>query len=38
MAPQVADVLAAELGRDERWKTEQVERYRKLAQDCLMTG
>jgi glycerol-3-phosphate dehydrogenase len=36
MAPKVADVLAAELGKDAQWKQVQVESYRRLAESCLM--
>jgi glycerol-3-phosphate dehydrogenase len=31
MAPRVAELLAAELGRDEAWAAGQVEAYRHLA-------
>lgn len=30
-APRVADLMAAELGRDEEWKRDQVERFARLA-------
>jgi glycerol-3-phosphate dehydrogenase len=34
-APRVADLLAAELGRDARWQAEQVAAYRELARSYL---
>lgn len=37
-APRVAELLAAELGRDEAWQREQVTAYRRLAQDHLLGG
>ena len=37
IAPRVARLLAAELGRDERWIAEQVERFTVLAQQYLLT-
>lgn len=36
MAPKVADILAAELGRDERWKRDQLQTYQRLARGYLM--
>jgi len=36
MAPAVAALLAAELGRDEGWQEEQVEAYGKLARGYLV--
>jgi glycerol-3-phosphate dehydrogenase len=35
-APRVADVMAAELGRDDVWKRTQIERYAALARGYLM--
>ena len=35
-APLVAGLMAAELGRDNRWKSEAVEEYTKLAQGYLL--
>ncbi len=37
MAPEVARLLAGELGRDEAWQQEQVEEYRSLAARYLLT-
>jgi glycerol-3-phosphate dehydrogenase len=34
-APVVAELMAAELGRDDRWQAEQVAKYRTLASDYL---
>ncbi|WP_119078732.1 glycerol-3-phosphate dehydrogenase/oxidase [Chitinophaga alhagiae] len=31
IAPQVADIMAAELGKDEQWKTQQVRSFEALA-------
>ena len=31
MAPKVASLMAAELGRDAQWETEQIESFRKLS-------
>src|SRR5205823_3754037 len=31
MAPRVAELLAAELGRDEQWREDQIARFRSLA-------
>ena len=31
MAPRVADLMAAELGRDARWQTEQIEQFNAIA-------
>jgi glycerol-3-phosphate dehydrogenase len=31
MAPRVASIMARELGRDTRWETDQVDRYKELA-------
>ncbi|MFZ7126234.1 MAG: FAD-dependent oxidoreductase [Desulfobacterales bacterium] len=36
MAPKVADVLSSELGRDDRWRQEQVDAFRRLAQGYVM--
>ena len=36
MAPRVASLLAAELGRDEAWEREQVEAYAALAEGYLV--
>lgn len=36
IAPQVANWLAGELGRDEKWRREQVASYRKLAERYLV--
>jgi glycerol-3-phosphate dehydrogenase len=38
MAPRVAAVVAAELGRDAGWEREQVEAYRELARGYLVPG
>src|SRR5690606_34320449 len=38
MAPRVAALLAAELGRDEGWQREQVAAYEELAGGYLLTG
>ena len=38
MAPEVARILAAELGRDKRWEAEQVRGYTELARGYLLTG
>lgn len=35
-AEQVADLMAAELGRDKQWRTDQVRQYRALAGDYLL--
>jgi glycerol-3-phosphate dehydrogenase len=35
-APLVAELMAAELGRDNRWKSKAVEEYAKLAQGYLL--
>ena len=37
-APAVARILAAELGRDERWEQTQVDEYRALASGYLVGG
>jgi glycerol-3-phosphate dehydrogenase len=36
MAPRVADLLARELGRDERWQRGQVQAFQKTAQNYLL--
>jgi len=36
-APEVARVMAKELGKDEAWQKDQVERYLKLAESYLVT-
>jgi glycerol-3-phosphate dehydrogenase len=36
MAPQVAELMARELGKDDRWKAEQVEAFRDLAQHYIV--
>ena len=36
MAPEAAKLLAAELGRDERWQDEQVAEFTELAQNYLL--
>src|SRR5205814_7915005 len=38
MAPAVAKLLAAELGRDERWEADQVRQFTSIAQGYLVTG
>lgn len=38
MAPRVAELMAAELGRDARWQAEQVESFSALAQGYLPHG
>jgi glycerol-3-phosphate dehydrogenase len=35
MAPRVADILARELGRDEKWRAGQVEAFNQIAQGFL---
>jgi glycerol-3-phosphate dehydrogenase len=35
MAPRVAGLLARELGRDDNWKTAQVQTFRATAQNYL---
>jgi len=37
MAEPVADLLAAELGRDEEWKKQQVSAYKELAKGYIVT-
>ena len=37
MAPRVADLLARELGRDEGWRSAQVEAFHELAMGYLIT-
>ncbi|HYO13230.1 MAG TPA: glycerol-3-phosphate dehydrogenase/oxidase [Thermoanaerobaculia bacterium] len=37
IAPRVAEILAAELGRDEAWQHRQVEEYRELAKGYVLT-
>ena len=37
MAPRVAELLAAELGRDEAWQAEQVTQFTALARGYLLT-
>ncbi|WNJ20981.1 glycerol-3-phosphate dehydrogenase/oxidase [Pontibacter sp. G13] len=36
MAPEVADIMAKELGKDDDWKTSQIDRYRELAQGYIL--
>jgi glycerol-3-phosphate dehydrogenase len=36
MAPRVADLLARELGRDERWQRGQVQAFQETAQNYLL--
>ena len=38
MAPRVAQILADELGRDERWRDSQVQIFQELAQGYLVKG
>ena len=38
MAPRVAELMAAELGRDADWQARQVEAFTDLAQQYLLTG
>jgi len=38
MAPEVARITAAELGRDEDWQRGQVERFTKLARGYFPAG
>lgn len=38
MAPRVAELLAAELGRDQAWQESQVDAYRALARGYLIEG
>ncbi len=38
MAPKVADLIAAELGRDEAWKQKQVEEFGKVTERFFVTG
>jgi len=35
MAPQVAHIMAVELGRDEDWEKQQVSDFRELARSYL---
>ena len=35
-APKVAELLARELGRDEQWKTAQVEQFSKIAENYVL--
>lgn len=35
VAPEVARLLASELGKDEKWQNQQVEQFRKLAQNYI---
>ena len=35
MAPEVAKLMASELGRDERWQKEQVAQFTAMAQSYL---
>lgn len=37
MAPEVAQLMAAELGYDEQWQTEQVNEYKELAGGYILT-
>ncbi len=37
MAPRVAELLAGELGRDGRWKQEQVAAFRQIARNYLLS-
>ncbi|HVR28542.1 MAG TPA: glycerol-3-phosphate dehydrogenase/oxidase [Thermoanaerobaculia bacterium] len=37
-APRVAELLAAELGRDGRWRDQQVQAYRELARGYVIEG
>ncbi len=37
IAPRVAELMAGELGRDKKWKDNQVSAYRKLAKGYLLT-
>jgi glycerol-3-phosphate dehydrogenase len=38
MAPEVARLLAEELGRDELWQQKQIEEFRALAANYIMPG
>jgi glycerol-3-phosphate dehydrogenase len=37
MAPQVAEIMAKELGREEAWKAEQVIAFQTLAKGYLVS-
>jgi glycerol-3-phosphate dehydrogenase len=37
MAPQVAEILASELGKDAHWQTEQTESFKAIAANYLLT-
>jgi glycerol-3-phosphate dehydrogenase len=36
IAPRVAELMALELGRDEGWQRDQVDTYRRLAEDYIV--
>jgi hypothetical protein len=38
MAPQVARLMAAELGYDENWVLNQIEEYKGLAQKYILSA
>lgn len=38
IAPAVAEIMAAELGKDETWQKKQVESYRQITQNYLLAG
>jgi glycerol-3-phosphate dehydrogenase len=36
MAPQVAEIMAKEMGKDEKWQTEQVANYIKVTSNYIL--
>jgi glycerol-3-phosphate dehydrogenase len=36
MAPEVADLMAQELGKDESWKSEQLEAFKQVAKNYFL--
>jgi glycerol-3-phosphate dehydrogenase len=36
MAPAVADIMAAELGKDEQWKEKQIEEFKNVAANYVL--
>jgi glycerol-3-phosphate dehydrogenase len=36
VAPKVAKVMAAELGRDEQWEKEQIKEFEKIASSYIL--
>jgi glycerol-3-phosphate dehydrogenase len=38
MAPRVAQILAKELGRDQKWQEQQIQLFEELAKGYLVKG